>query len=296
MDLLKYARFFTTIVEEGHFGEAARRLGMTQPPISQGLKRLEAELGVRLLDRGPTGVSLTPAGQALLPPVRRLLAAEADLRGQARRQAAPSDGLRLGVVEQLPTRWVVALVNHSAEHIDGGVDLQTAPTVTLVNELAAGRLDLAIVVHPTVLGDLVGSQVVRLPSWLLVPPEDVSDGESGHRLRDMVRRPVAVPPRAHAPAAHDLLIDTLLEHGVTHPTVTVEDERAALALVATGQACTLAFDMPPPHGVAAIALPTDLLPLRLRVVWADRSPGRDLADRGHDLANLLARAGHPEHA
>ncbi|WP_309140122.1 LysR family transcriptional regulator [Candidatus Pantoea bituminis] len=59
------------MAEEKHFGRAAKRLGMTQPPLTQQIQVLESSLKVRLFDRSRKGVQLTPAGQAILPAVRK---------------------------------------------------------------------------------------------------------------------------------------------------------------------------------------------------------------------------------
>lgn len=284
MDLLRYVRFFVTIAEERQFGFAARRIGISQPPLSRGLQRLEAELGVRLFDRGPHGVDLTEAGAALLPHAHRLLQAEHALRQAAGSQAAGAGGIRLGVVPQLPLAASARLATTAAARAPGGgVTLHTAPTTALVEAVVDGRLDAAVVIHPAVLGPLVAGVVVRLPTTLLVPPPTPTRTAGGPppRLRDLVRVPLAVAPREDNPPAHDLLVDTLDEHGVTAGTTRVADERAAVALAATGRACVVTADRTLAAGDAVqVPVPGDVLPLRLRAI----APG---GDRATDLVPAL---------
>jgi len=94
MDLRKLASFLT-VVEEGSFTRGARRLGITQPSLSQQIRLLEAELGGQLLERLPRGVRLTPAGRALLPEAQAAVRA-ADRAGTAARMAL---GLQRGELE-----------------------------------------------------------------------------------------------------------------------------------------------------------------------------------------------------
>src|SRR4051812_37869177 len=90
---LRQLRYFVTVAEEMHFGRAAARLHMTQPPLSQTIQGLEALLGTNLFLRSKRSVALTPAGAALLPEARRLLQQAAGLPELARRAASGQSGL-----------------------------------------------------------------------------------------------------------------------------------------------------------------------------------------------------------
>src|SRR5262249_46984003 len=70
---LRSLRYFVAVAEERHFGRAAARLHMTQPPLSRAIKQLETDVGALLLHRSPGGVTLTPAGTALCDEARPLL-------------------------------------------------------------------------------------------------------------------------------------------------------------------------------------------------------------------------------
>jgi DNA-binding transcriptional LysR family regulator len=86
---LRLLRYFVAVAEELHFGRAAVRLHMSQPPLSRAIKQLESDLGATLLHRSATGVTLTPAGSALLGEARSLLE-QAD---QARVRVAAAAGV-----------------------------------------------------------------------------------------------------------------------------------------------------------------------------------------------------------
>ena len=92
----RHLRYFLVLAEELHYGRAAQRLHMTQPPLTQAIAGLERTLGLQLFDRTKRSVQLTPAGAALLPQVLDLLDRAQALPAQARAAAAGEVGrLRL---------------------------------------------------------------------------------------------------------------------------------------------------------------------------------------------------------
>ncbi len=287
----RHLQIFIALAEEQHFGDAARVVGITQPPLSQGLRRLEALVGAKLFERGSTGVELTPAGAALLPFARRALTSIEELHQAAVLRDPEGPEIRLGLAPEVPPAAGAALAAACGAAVSGSrVVVVSAPTSSLVSQVSSGRLTLAAVLHPTVLDGLEAGPVQLLPTWALAPAGLLGAAPSGRRseaLRPSPRAvgspvelkllrglPVAVRPRAEAPAARDLFLDTLALHRPDGGTVVVTDERAGLAMVAAGQAILMTADpaLAAP-GVERYHLAGDPLPTRLRLVWShSRTP------------------------
>ena len=114
-------RFFAAVADELHFGRAAKRLGITQPPLSVAIKGLETDLGVRLLDRTTRQVRLTPAGVTLKAEARRLLK---DLDRAATRVRRVGQGIEgtisigfVGVANQLGLPDLVRAFHQAAPRV-----------------------------------------------------------------------------------------------------------------------------------------------------------------------------------
>ncbi|MDF0530213.1 LysR family transcriptional regulator [Tsukamurella sp. 8F] len=272
MDLVRHLRFFVAVAEEGRFGDAAARLHMTQPPVSQGLRRLEAELGVTLLRRTSRGAELTVAGRELLPRAR-LLVDDAELFiVEARRLGVAADALRWGVIPHLGPSITAScserLTRSSASH-----DVSVAGAVALVDRVAAGALDLAIVDQPCVVGGLPAGPVVRYERAVLVPAAHAVVAASRPRMRALTGLRFAHPPRAANPPAFDEIIDNLRGAGLDPEPMPIGSDTELVAAVAAGVAFGLstvpaAFESV--GAVRCIAMNADATALRVRVVY--RSP------------------------
>ncbi|MFJ5272325.1 LysR family transcriptional regulator [Streptomyces sp. NPDC088358] len=136
---LRQLRYFVAVAEELNFGRAAERLLIAGPSLSQQIKALERDLGVRLFDRDRRSVSLTPAGAALLPHTRALLDRAEDLQRCAERLSG-SESVRLGYVNWLPPDLTARTTGVARLHLDAWV----APSHTQAARVADGSLDLAV--------------------------------------------------------------------------------------------------------------------------------------------------------
>ncbi|TCC50533.1 LysR family transcriptional regulator [Kribbella pittospori] len=266
----RHLQIFIALAEEQHFGDAARAVGITQPPLSQGLRRLEALVGAKLSERGQGRVELTPAGADLLPYARRALTSMEELRQAAVSRDPEGPEIRLGLAPEVPPSAGAAVAAACGAAIPGSrVTVVSAPTSSLVGQVSAGRLTLAAVLHPAVLDGLEAGPVTLLPTWALAPKAlGAKDGEEV-ALRRLTGVPIAVRPRAEAPAARDLFLDTLALHRPDGGTVVVTDERAGLAMAAAGQAIVVTADpsLTAP-GVGRHRIVDNPLPVRLRLVWS----------------------------
>ncbi|MER5648661.1 LysR family transcriptional regulator [Streptosporangium sp. NPDC002524] len=148
-------RYFTAVAEELHFGRAAERLGMAQPPLSRAIQQLERRLGVRLLERNRRGVSLTGAGEVLLHEGRAALDA-ATAAARRTRRAGGADGqggsrgrLVLAVKAAGSHELLRKLLDaHAAE--PGAAEIEVLPCGICEQEelLRDGRADVALMHAP----------------------------------------------------------------------------------------------------------------------------------------------------
>lgn len=142
---LRLLRYFLAVAEEGHFGRAAKRLHISQPPLSQAIRKLEARLGVELFRRGRGGVELTEAGVTFAEEARKVLAGVDVAVAEARRAGGAESALRIGAPGHLQMeplhRFVAALRERK---VITQADVARLPTVEQKRRLRDGRLDLGI--------------------------------------------------------------------------------------------------------------------------------------------------------
>lgn len=288
MDLIRHLRYFVAVAEHRQFGRAADELGVTQPPVSQGVRRLERTLGVTLFARTPTGVVLTSDGAALLPRARLLVDDSVRLVEEAARLSGPPQRLRIGVLGAVDDGLLSACVAgvRQAMGDDGTpfpVIATTAGTGELLTRLASGDLDVAIVEHPALLDGVTAGPVLRIRRWVLVPLGHRAADAASPRAGMLGDLAFATGPRHDNPPGHDLLLDGIRSHGLDPEVVTARLPRDVLSAVSSGNCFGLTTAPPPdPAGVARVRVMATQTDLRVRVVTADAQRFRrpvDVLDR-----------------
>jgi len=177
------------VAEEQSFTRAADRLHLAQPSLSRQVRLLEHELGVVLFNRGPGQgrVTLTPDGSALLPFMQRVLADVEATGAEARALSGMARGhLAVGATPSLITSVLApALVEFRASH--PGIDLSVveAGSHQLVPQVAAGEVDLALVVLPVTDPLVVTTPLFDDPLVLAVAPDHPFAGRRRVRVRDL---------------------------------------------------------------------------------------------------------------
>ena len=147
---LKQLRYFQALARHGHFGRAAEASNISQPALSVQIKDLETGLGARLFERTPRNVRLTAFGETFATRARDILRSVDDLGDLARvSQGGLSGRLRLGLIPTVAPYVLPSLIACLAETYPS-LDLDIRETITprLLDELADGRLDTAIVALP----------------------------------------------------------------------------------------------------------------------------------------------------
>lgn len=137
-------RAFLAVAEAGSFTAAGQRLGRSQSAVSLQVKRIESQLGVTLLARGPRNVGLTPAGEQLIERVRRLIALNDELAEGARAPEV-AGAVRVGVPEDFASTHLPALLREFTQrHPRISLEVTCELTLPLLDRFAAGDLDLVL--------------------------------------------------------------------------------------------------------------------------------------------------------
>lgn len=239
---LRHLRHFLALAEELHFGRAARRLSISQPPLSASIRQLEEDLGVRLFERSSRQVRLTAAGAAFLVESRRILAQAADARALVGRIASGLSGrLQVGFVASMLYRGMPELLaRHRDSHPGIEVVLRELNSGEQLDALLAGRLDAGFVHAPTVPAGLDGVEVLVEPFVCCVP---TSHPQARRRNADLARlsdEPLVLFAREVSPEYHDRIVSLCVESGFTpRQRHEVRHWLTVLAFVAAGMGVAL---------------------------------------------------------
>ena len=243
---LRPLRYFVAVAEEMHFGRAAARLHMTQPPLSQTIQAHESQLGTPLFSRTRRSVALTAAGRALLPEAQRLLMQAESLPALVQRAAAGESGqLRLAFVSSADYSVLpIALREFRSAYPAVQIDLREATSDVQLEELAAGNIDLGILIPPVPdkLKTILDYFPVLTEPLVLALPADSKLATATRKvsLKSFAGLPLIIFPRRLAPALHDQILGCFREAGLT-PSIEQEaiQMQTIVGLVAAGMGIAL---------------------------------------------------------
>lgn len=235
---LRHLRYFIAVAEELHFGRAAQRLALSQPPLSQQIQQLEQQIGARLLARTNRSVRLTPAGAQFLVSARQILQNVAVAADKAARLHRGEEGtLRIGFTSSAPFISAVsdALFSFRQRYPDVHLQMQEINTRQQLAPLHEGRLDLGVMRNTPLPDTLEHRLLLREPLCAVVHRAHRLAGRGSVSLRELAAEPfVFFDPQVGTALYSETL--TLLERYAVRPNIAQEvgEAMTILGLVATG--------------------------------------------------------------
>lgn len=217
MDSLRPLRYFVVVAEELHFGRAAERLHMAQPPLSQIIRRLEADLGVELFERTTRRVSLTSAGLSYLERARTILASVDAAGEEARRVAAGIVGhVTIGCVGSVTYSLLPALSRRLAEQLPK-VEYSFRGEMLVAEQVEAlrnGAIDLAVLRPPVTDGTIVVTLLREDRLVVAVPSNHHLATRKRVQVTDLEGVELVVHSAGRRSAMFDVVFRLLTEVGV----------------------------------------------------------------------------------
>jgi DNA-binding transcriptional LysR family regulator len=234
---LRHLYYFVAVAEELHFGRAAQRLRIAQPPLSQQIQKLEEELGVQLFRRTKRRVELTEAGQVFLQEARQALAQVEQAVTAARRAGRGEIGrLAVGFVGSASYEILPTMIRRFHECFpDVELVLREATTSQQIRALHEGRIHVGLL-RPPVSGDaLVIESFLVEPLIAALPETHALAGQPAVSLQELAHERYITFPRHLGPGLYDQIISVCQQAGFS-PEITQEavQMQTILGLVATG--------------------------------------------------------------
>lgn len=271
-------RQFVAVAEELHFGRAAARLNMAQPPLSQAIKQLENLVGVELLQRSKRFVRLTPAGSVFLRHAQDLIAGEQDAIEDARLAAQGLIGrVTIGFVGSVSYDLMPRLLQDFRLRFPNIlVDLRELTSKEQVEGLLSRKVDVGIVRLPlTNIADLQVRPIARERFIAVLPHDHKLAAAEQVRLEDLADESFMIFPADRIPSLHSKFLFACEDAGFS-PRIILEAWQmpSMVSLVATGFGVVLLPSQVRSLAHAGvvykdIATPSRHLDLEIAVAWRD---------------------------
>lgn len=276
---LRHLRCFLTLAEELHFGRAAQRLAMSQPPLSVAIQQLEASVGARLFVRNSKSVQLTAAGRALVPEARDLLARASSAAQLARDvDQGQAGSLRIGFVGAMLYRGLPQMLQpFQAQHPRLRLELHELSSAEQLAELARDRLEVGFVHTAQVPPGLQHILVASQPLVACLPHTHALAGVGTLDLAALQGEPLALVSREVSPDYHDRIVALCAQAGWL-PTVRHELRHwlSVVSLVSQGMGVALVPEALQRAGLAGavfVPLAQATPPYETRCLWRAQREG-----------------------
>ncbi|APZ53287.1 LysR family transcriptional regulator [Salipiger abyssi] len=235
---LKQLTYFIAVAEELHFGRAAERLGMAQPPLSRQIKQIEDELGAVLFNRGRRAVSLTQAGERLLERGRGLVRDFEDMQLEVRRLGEGAEGrLRIGFVGSSTFGILPNIVkSFRANRPDVNLTLTPMNNAQLQRRLVSREIDVAFA-RPALKDAEFRTIHLGVEPLVAAMPDTMETEKQGRVTIDELRgQSFILYPEFPRPSYADLVLESCAAHGLeVGKKLFTMDLLTALSLVAIGE-------------------------------------------------------------
>ncbi|MCZ4350996.1 LysR substrate-binding domain-containing protein [Roseovarius aestuarii] len=239
---LRQLKYFIALAEELHFGRAAAILNIAQPPLSQQIKALEADLDVSLFDRSTRPIALTPAGLALLREGREIVSQVARAEAIARREGSKDAGrLVIGVTGTAALEFAAPVLKAlSRRRPNVQVSLREMSSPAQLEALEKGDIHIGFV-RPPVLDERMSIRLVHSEQFYVALPHDHPKArEKEVRLAELSGTPLVIFERDEAPGFRDLMLHVCRTAGYTPTTIQDAPQMVTmLCLVAAGLGCAM---------------------------------------------------------
>lgn len=273
---LRQLRYFIAVAEEEHFGRAAEKLGMAQPPLSQQIKKLEEEMGVLLFRRSSRRVALTTEGQAFACTVRKTLAAMERGVDQVRMMARGEKArLRVGFIASAAhSEFPKAVALFRRKHPDILLDLREMHSIHQYQKLKKGELDAGLLMFfQSEITGLECHSFLKEPYMLAVRRDHPLARSCSLDIRSLHRENFVMYPRWNHPTTYDTIMSRFERLGV-EPAIVQESTtlQTKLALIASGMGigllpCRMQATCPPEVRMIPFDWRGEPLMSELRVAW-----------------------------
>ena len=239
---LRHLRYFVAVAEELHFGRAAERLFIAQPPLSQQIQQLEREIGAPLFARTSRRVTLTAAGEALLTEAREILA-RVERAGESARRAARGETGWLGIGFSASATYEVlpnALRVFRERYPDVELQLYEMTAAEQAHALREKQIHVGFARPFVEEADLIVEPVAREPFLVALPERHRLAGQEQVAMMELADEPFLLFPQQPKPSYGDA-IRALCERAGFAPRVAQEVRamQTAISLVAAGIGVTL---------------------------------------------------------